>query len=544
MLRVGICTTVFLATALAYAEEKPLEVSLESLALFKNGLACIEYVAEIPEGGTYRVENMPDAVHGTFWVESDADVAVQTTRRRVEMTLAEASSAESQQDLAGREVVVRFKEPHLEPISGKVVSSQGIKTWSRNYEPSRYGWWPSVGMSRPGTFAGSLNSKSMLVLETSDGLTYLEASTIASLDIPGGIQSVSRERPVMLLHVPAEQQKPISVVIRSLTKGVAWAPSYQVDASDPASLVIRQKAVLKNELVPIRDADIRLISGFPSVRFANVTSPMSVETTWSQFFQQLSQQYSARSGGNRAVVSQTPVMSNFSPSQPGVDLSAIPSGEGADLHFQSIGRRTLDLGDSLTLQTATGEADYERIVEWIIPDTRDVYGNFNTSRNRDTDPEVAWDALRFRNPFDFPMTTAPAMIVANGRFLGQQVSHWTNVGEQMTLRVTKALSVRTHSSEHEVEGERSSYSYLGGTIRKTKMEGEVIANNHRNERITLVIRKRFSGKLLSAEGDPHKTLREEGVWSINPRNELIWTVKLTPGEEVRFAHTYTVLTFH
>ncbi len=542
MLRFGICTTVFLATALAYAEEKPLDVSLESLALFKNGLACIEHVAEIPEAGTYRVEDMPDAVHGTFWVESDADVAVQTTRRRVEMTLAEASSAESQQDLAGREVVVRFKEPHLEPISGKVVSSQGMKTWSRNYEPSRYGWWPSVGMSRPSTFAGSLNSRSMLVLETSDGLTYLETSTIASLDIPGGIQSVSRERPVMLLHVPAEQQKPISVVIRSLTKGVAWAPSYQIDASDPASLVIRQKAVLKNELVPIRDADIRLISGFPSVRFANVTSPMSVETTWSQFFQQLSQQHSSTSG-NRRVTSQF-VGFNASAPQQSIDLSAIPSGEGADLHFQSIGRRTLDLGDSLTLQTATGEADYERIVEWIIPDKRDAYGGINTSRNRDTDAEVAWDALRFRNPLDFPMTTAPAMIVANGRFLGQQVSHWTNVGEQMTLRVTKALSVRTHSSEHEVEGERSSYSYLGGTIRKTKMEGEVIANNHRNERITLVIRKRFSGKLLSAEGDPHKTLREEGVWSINPRNELIWTVKLTPGEEVRFAHTYTVLTFH
>ena len=70
----------------------------------------------------------------------------------------------------------------------------------------------------------------------------------------------------------------------------------------------------------------------------------------------------------------------------------------------------------------------------------------------------------------------------------------------------------------------------------------MIANNHRNEPITLVIRKRFSGELLSAEGEPKTTLLEEGTWSVNRRNELVWTVELAPGEEKRFACRYTVLT--
>ena len=36
--------------------------------------------------------------------------------------------------------------------------------------------------------------------------------------------------------------------------------------------------VIRNELVDLQDADIKLISGFPSVEFANVTSPLSART--------------------------------------------------------------------------------------------------------------------------------------------------------------------------------------------------------------------------------------------------------------------------
>ncbi len=539
MWRTGFCVLVLLVASSARAEERPLVMSLESLALFKNGLACVEYVAEIPEGGVYRVEHLPDAVHGTFWVESDADVTVRMSRRSVDLPISEATSAEFQQDLTGREVVVRFKEPHLEPVAGKVIASGKETTWSRDYEPSRYGWWFSPRTNQTGVVGMSMNEP-MLALETPNGVTYLKTSMIASFDLSGRNQTVACERPVMLLEISAKQKKPIAVVIRALTKGLAWAPSYQIDISDPATLSLRQNAVLRNELVPIQNADIRLISGFPSVKFANVTSPMSPETTWAQFFQQLNQQYSGQTG-DQSVRSQA-VAFNFIAPQQDIDLSAIPSGEGADLHFQSIGRRALDVGDSLTMQTAVAKAGYERIVEWIIPDRRDAYGVLNDNRNRDPGDEIPWDALRFRNPLEFPMTTAPAMIVANGRFLGQQTSFWVNVREQTTLHVTKALSVRTLSNEREVEGKRNAIYAYGRDFRRTEVEGEVIANNHRNEPITLVIRKRFSGELLSAEGEPKTTLLEEGAWSVNRRNELVWTVELAPGEEKRFACRYTVLT--
>ena len=48
-----------------------------------------------------------------------------------------------------------------------------------------------------------------------------------------------------------------------------------------------------------------------------------------------------------------------------------------DLHYQPIGKRTLAEGDSLALTVAKGKADYERIVEWLVPDTRDEYGRYD-----------------------------------------------------------------------------------------------------------------------------------------------------------------------
>ncbi|MFW6171107.1 MAG: hypothetical protein ACODAD_11500, partial [Planctomycetota bacterium] len=146
-------------------------------------------------------------------------------------------------------------------------------------------------------------------------------------------------------------------------------------------------------------------------------------------------------------------MSNVSAPSTMPDMSAIPMGEGVDLHYQPIGKRTLKEGDSLALSIASGQAKYERIVEWIIPDTRDANGRFITEHRRRDDPEKyeddAWDAVRFKNPLDFPMTTAPAMITADSRFNGQQLSYWTNPGETAILHVTKALSVRTRHVQHE-----------------------------------------------------------------------------------------------
>ncbi len=86
--------------------------------------------------------------------------------------------------------------------------------------------------------------------------------------------------------------------------------------------------------------------------------------------------------------------------------------------------------------------------------------------------------------------------------------------------------------------------WIGGwQFRKVSVRGQVSVNKHRKEEIRLVIRRRFSGELVSAEGDPQKILREEGIY-VNPRRELVWNLTLKPGEGKTFAYRYTALARH
>ena len=146
------------------------------------------------------------------------------------------------------------------------------------------------------------------------------------------------------------------------------------------------------------------------------------------------------------------------------------------------------------------------------------------------------------------MTTGPALVTAKGQFNGQRTSYWVNAGEETVLRVNKALSVRTRALEHEEQknaGEERDIVWIGGQrFRKSTVEGELAVSNHRKETIQLVLRRRFSGDLVSAEGAPKSSLLEEGVYSVNRRNELHWSFPLKAGEEKKLKYRYTVLVAH
>jgi hypothetical protein len=143
------------------------------------------------------------------------------------------------------------------------------------------------------------------------------------------------------------------------------------------------------------------------------------------------------------------------------------------------------------------------------------------------------------------MTTGPALVTADGKFNGQRSSYWVNAGEETVLRVEKALSVRTRAIEHEEQknaGDGREFVWIGGRqYRKSTVEGELAVSNHRKETIQLVLRRRFSGELLEADGKPKSSLREEGVYSVNRRYELVWTFPLSAGEERKLKYRYTVL---
>ena len=64
--------------------EIPAESRVTSIDLFKNGLAVVRRTVKVNGPGTYRIENVPEPVHGTYWIESTAVVETRVTSRIVE----------------------------------------------------------------------------------------------------------------------------------------------------------------------------------------------------------------------------------------------------------------------------------------------------------------------------------------------------------------------------------------------------------------------------------------------------------------------------
>jgi hypothetical protein len=303
-------------------------------------------------------------------------------------------------------------------------------------------------------------------------------------------------------------------------------------------------AVVRNELADLQDAELRLISGFPSVEFASVTSPLSAHTTWTKFFQEIASRGQSHNDDallqQRVLTANSIIIPRFA--RPKLDLGATPEGEGVDLHYQAIGKRSLLRDEALSLTISNAKADYERVVEWTVgssPVAR-KYG-YGTAHPQYQDE--MWDTLVFKNPFSFPMTTAPAMVVENGRFNGQRTSYWSNVGEETTLRVTKSLSIRGVSREQQDSKPTERVVVEDRTYSKVYLKGELLVSNHRKQPVKLHIRRAIRGSIHELDGEPKTVTREESLEDINRVHEVLWTVTLTPGEERKLTYKHSVLVY-
>jgi hypothetical protein len=524
MLRLYAPILIGLALAApVHAEETPVKGKVVAVDLFKNGLAVIKCDVTLAKPGTYVLEEVPHPVHGTYWVESSSPVETVIAMRDVEVPVAEAAPGNLQDDLAGKKVTLHFKTGNRPPVVGTMMKLKPAKPDELSV---------LAAQAAPGRF---------LVVQTGKGRVYVESSEVASVEADDAGEKVMRRQPRMILTLGDAAKGETKVSLRYLAHGLSWAPSYRIDITDPKSLALEQHAVIRNELLDLTGAEVRLISGYPSVQFAHVRSLLGPRTSLAAFFQELGRgevRYSDVAE-NAAITQNT--LGNYRVPH-ALALGATPAGEGVDLHYQSIGKRTLSEGETLALTVAKGKADYERIVEWLVPDTRDEYGRYDGRGKVEGDD--AWDALKFKNPLAFPMTTGPATVTADGRFNGQRISYWVNAGEETILRVEKALSVRTRATENESQKEINGRDVIwvgGRQYRKTTVEGEVAVSNHRKETVSMVIRRRFSGELIQAEGAPKSSLLTEGVYSINRRNELLWTLSLKPGVETKLKYSYSVL---
>src|SRR5262245_14256092 len=235
---IGLAVFLHAAPAFAQADETPVKGKIVAVDLFKNGLAVVRCEVTLAKPGVYVLEEVPQPVHGTFWVESTGPVETLVKMRDVDVPIAEAAPGNLQEDLAGKTVTLHFKGGNRPPVVGTMMKLKPAK-------PDE-----AAAASR------------FLVVQTAKGRAYVEASEVASVEADGAGDTIRRRMPRLLLSLGAAGKPETKVSLRYLTHGLSWAPSYRIDISDPKSLALEQHAVIRNELTNLDNAEIRLISGY------------------------------------------------------------------------------------------------------------------------------------------------------------------------------------------------------------------------------------------------------------------------------------------
>ncbi len=526
VLLLTLAVTLVLSARPAAAQEKADQEAtaksrVVSVGLFKNGLAVVKREVTVPGPGTYRLTTDAEPVHGTFWIESDGKVEAAVKMRDVELPRHISALVDLQEELGGKKVTMTFRNEKLAPVTGTLLK---IARKPSNEPPV------------PPELAPQHAGERFYILQTAKGRLYVSPGEVASVLADEVSDKVTQRRPVLVLTVGKAAKQP-TIHVTYLAHGLAWAPSYLVDTTDPKALSLEMAAVIRNELADIEGAEFRLISGFPSVEFANVISPLAARMTWERFFQAIQH----RGQPQDALLSQQAlVLSNsMVPVGPRFKLGATPQGEGVDLHYQAVGKHTLLRDEALSLTVGKAKAAYEPVIEWRVGTSAVAHKYGGEARMQDE----MWDVLYFKNPFPFPMTTAPAMVVRDGLFNGQRTSTWTNVGEEVHLRVTKALSVRATSVEQEDSRPNERVAADGKTYTKIYLKGELVMNNHRKQPVKLIVRHTIRGEILEIEGNPRVQAREDTLESVNRAHDAQWLVSLQPGEEKHFNYRYSVLVY-
>ena len=313
-----------------------------------------------------------------------------------------------------------------------------------------------------------------------------------------------------------------------LTKGAARAPAYRIllpdEKSNRGKMTIEQTATIVNQWRSFSDAQLYLISGYPKIGCENVISPISNKANLSAFFSQMLRP----DGDDRGSMMSQMVMNSASPrdSDDFPSGSVAASGDGPDIYYHSVGQRSMNKADVLALSNGKKETEFERVVEWTVADTRNEIGPPIDREN----PNTPWDTIQFVNPFDFPMTTGPAAVMTEHKFLGQNTSYWTSPGEKTSIPITKSLSVSVKSDEKEIN--------RSDEMRRITVAVELTIANRRAEPIKALVKRQFFGEIEKPVEGAKVVQLNQNLNALNRQNELRWELTLNPGETRTLKYEY------
>jgi hypothetical protein len=171
--------------------------------------------------------------------------------------------------------------------------------------------------------------------------------------------------------------------------------------------------------------------------------------------------------------------------------------------------------------------------------------------------------VRLTNGNVQPFTTAPALVMKDGKVLAQAILTYTSKGSTVDLTLTAAVDVRVKKKDKEAKRTPNAKSHDGHNYWRIDIESAIALTNYGNKPVEVEVTRHVLGNLDKADdkvkAEMVNLLEDDGGLSVSSRpawwgyyswpawwghfngvGRITWTAKLEPGksEEQSYAWHY------
>ena len=544
---------------------------IKELTVFKDGHACVAQEGELPvdDKGNVVMDYLPTPIVGAFWPYSAEPRARLTSvvagQKRVMVERTALDLRGLLEANVGAEAIIVESDTNRYSATIVGLPARGAEELAATSPPNTPERLPEKG--------------NLVLLKTAEGTRVVGLDRIQEVTFKGTHKTaVSNEefRDLLTLKLDWAKAKPArtaKVGLFYVQKGVRWIPSYRVEIDGQGNAAIKLHATLINELADLDDVSVNLVVGVPTFAFKDTLDPIALQqnlTQLSQYFQtsggpQSGQMQLLAQNFSNAIMSQQARSGDYSGTTGAGAGSALgpdigETGQSEDLFVFTVQHVTLRKGERMVLPVAEFALPYKDVFTLELPfaPPPEVRGNMGGEQQRElarlfNAPKVI-HKLRLTNRSSYPLTTAPALILREGRVLAQGLMTYTPRGGNVDLPVTTAVDLQAKRTDAEVKRTPDALRQNGNSYTRIDLKGEVSITSARTETVELEVSRYVLGaadsvdhagkmeKLNAFEDGPYAAAVDYPYWwnwygwpawwsHLNGVGRITWKFSLKPARD-------------
>ncbi|MCK4999637.1 MAG: hypothetical protein KAS23_08880, partial [Anaerohalosphaera sp.] len=501
-----------ISTTHVYASDEILDtIPIKEVTIFKDGHAYVLHEGSMPvdEEGNVTFDKLPKPVLGTFWAYSKDDScdlnSVISTMKIVPVQCTALTVGEMLKANQGKKVY---------------ITEQGIKYIATILRVPERSTEELTRLSDNQNNTSLPQTSNMVMLQVDNGIKMVDINRIQEITFAGNpTDKVSidqlRHSMTMNLNWKRDQHNHADVGMAYVQKGIRWIPNYKIELDGNGNAIIKLQATIINELADIENVTAHLVVGVPKFAFAGNPDPISFQKTIAQLSQHFQSNSSTAYSFMNSITSQRAINPRYSEvsrvpdSDSTIDLGPEVQGteKNEDLFIFTINYITLKKGQRMVIPLAEYSLEYKDVYVIDIPfaPPLEMRRNFNSNQHLELaklyHAPKAMHTIRFNNNSEYPLTTAPALVMKDGKVISQGMMKFTAIGQTGNLELTTALDLSVKVADEVSEKIPKAIHWDGYNYMKVKMDGTIEIKNYGKKNVVVEVKRSVLGNIDSADQD-------------------------------------------